>query len=237
MTIDFIFFNAGLELIPQKLRKHSLIRKEWQYNTQHRDRGILLDGAIHSPLMDLLTETNQRGRPDIIHHILLNMVYSPLFTQGKLNIIVHTRENMCIKIPLTWRVPVNYNRFCGLFSQLLYHGRVPVQGDPILKVESCTLDHLLNSKPNSQILLCETSHLNQEFPITILSLAQVDLKTDLIFLIGGYQSGGLTSDLLDILKKGYFSVFLLPLYHDVLPAWVIVSKIVCYLEEKIGVVN
>ncbi|WP_455464899.1 hypothetical protein [Candidatus Hodarchaeum mangrovi] len=236
MAIDFIFFNAGLELIPQNLRRHALIRKEWQFNTSKRDRGILLDGAIHSPLMDMLPDSNQRGRPDIIHHMLLNSVYSPLFSKGIFKVIIHTRENLCIEIPLTWRVPVNYNRFCGLFSQLLYQGRVPIKGNPILKLESCSLDHILQSKPSSQIILCETSHFKGEFPITIHSLSQINLMNDLIFLIGGYQSGDLNFTLLNMLKDSHFSIILLPLYHDVLPAWVIVSKIICYLEEKIQVV-
>ena len=235
MVINFIFFNSGLELIPQNLRKHSLIRKEWQFNISKRDRGILLDGAIHNPLMDILPEANQRGRPDIIHHMLLNTVYSSLFSKGILKVIIHTRDNICIDIPSTWRVPVNYNRFCGLFSQLLYQGRVPIQGEPILKIESYSLDYILQSKPSSQIILCETSQFSPEFPITIHSLSQIDLKTDLMFLIGGYQSGGLNFNVLNMLKNNHFSIILLSLYQDVLPAWVIVSKIICYLEEKIEV--
>jgi rRNA pseudouridine-1189 N-methylase Emg1 (Nep1/Mra1 family) len=52
MTITVIFFESALELIPEFLRNHSMVRKEWKNNTKKKNRGILLDRAVHNPIMN-----------------------------------------------------------------------------------------------------------------------------------------------------------------------------------------
>ncbi|MFX1506982.1 MAG: hypothetical protein ACFFDC_12835 [Promethearchaeota archaeon] len=226
--ITIIFFESALELIPDSVRKHPLIRKKWQQNLKKKNRGILLDGALHRPIVDSLEDREKRGRPDIIHHSLLNIVYSPLFEQGNVQVYIHTRNDICIKIPSQWRVPVNYNRFCGLFSQLLLKQRVPLSGEPILTASHCTLSMLLNQFKELNIFLCDIPHESVRDSVIIKNLADLPPTSSGVFLIGGFQYGEA--------KFPFFkpplsqNVVLLTIYSKVKPAWVIVAKIINWLE-------
>jgi len=208
------------------MRNHPLIRKEWQKNLKKKNRGILLDGAIHRPIVDSLENREKRGRPDIIHHSLLNIVYSPLFKQGKIQVFIHTRNNLCLRIPSQWRVPVNYNRFCGLFSQLLLKKRVPLSGEPILTVTHCTLSKLLHQFADSEIYLCDIPSESVGGTVIIKNLMDLFPFSSGVFLIGGFQYGESEFETTDINQD----LVLLTIYDEVKPTWVIVAKIIQWLE-------
>ncbi|MHA1213681.1 MAG: hypothetical protein ACTSPG_00110 [Candidatus Hodarchaeales archaeon] len=230
MKVTFVLIHSALELIPERLRNHRLIRHEWKQNLKKKKRGVLLDVAAHGPLLENLEDSNQRGRPDIIHHSLLNLMYSPLFKSSEVEAIIHTRNDYCINIPSNWRVPVNYSRFCGLFAQLLWNKRVPLTGDPLLQVNTCTFEDLLQKFQNNQIFLCESINFNTNINLNIEYLHNISFDKSLVFLIGAFQSGQLPQKVIKIIKN-YSSVQLLPLYKDVMPTWIIVSKLIHYLEE------
>jgi rRNA small subunit pseudouridine methyltransferase Nep1 len=232
MTITIIFFESALELIPDTLRNHPLIRKDWRFNIKRKKRGILLDGAIHRSLINALEDADKRGRPDIIHHSLMNICYSPLFKTGRVQVFIHTRNNFCIQVPSNWRVPVNYNRFCGLFSQLLLHQRVPLSGIPILTVNpQCTVNRLLNYFDGQDIYLCERIREKEEYISLRQNLANLNLISSAVFMIGGFQQGEpkFYSLLSDELKR---SIVFLSLYKDIVPTWVISAKIIHWIEES-----
>ncbi|MFX1284877.1 MAG: hypothetical protein ACFFB5_14545 [Promethearchaeota archaeon] len=232
MTITIIFFESALELIPKSLRKHPLIRKEWQKGLRKKSRGILLDGAIHRPLLDSLEDAEKRGRPDIIHHSLLAIVYSPLFRDNKIHVIIHTRNDLCIEIPSHWRVPVNYNRFCGLFSQLLLKKRVPLSGEPILTVKHSSLFNLLDQFKGTEIFFCEQTGKNNK-EIKAKNLSQISPISSKIFLIGGFQRGT-TKVRIPESNISPRDWMLLTLYEEVKPAWVIAAKLIHWLEVSDG---
>jgi rRNA small subunit pseudouridine methyltransferase Nep1 len=210
------------------MRKHPLIRKEWQQNLKKKNRGILLDGAIHRPIVDSLEDREKRGRPDILHHSLLNIVYSPLFEQGKVQVFIHTRNDLCIKIPSQWRVPVNYNRFSGLFSQLLLKKRVPLSGEPILTAAHCTLSKLLNQFEELDIYLCDIPHESVRDSVITKNLAELSPTSSGVFLIGGFQYGEASFPFFK--SRLSENLILLTIYPKVKPTWVIVTKIIHWLE-------
>ena len=94
----FLFFESALELYPISKEKKS-------NNTMKR----LLDSSIDQNLLKNLKYGYKRGRPDIIHSSLLNIVFSPLFESKKVGIYIHTRQNYIIMIPWPWKVPASYN--------------------------------------------------------------------------------------------------------------------------------
>ncbi|MHA1976904.1 MAG: hypothetical protein ACW98I_08405 [Candidatus Hodarchaeales archaeon] len=228
MVVTVIFFESALELIPESLRNHSLIRKEWKTNTRKKNRGILLDTAIHGSLMASLPEKEKRGRPDIIFYSLLNLLYSPLIANELLKITIHTINDRCIHIPPHWRIPVNYNRFVGLFSQLLYKKQIPIEGEPILSVSPCKLGELINQYSDQTIYLLESPTVN--------SPKRKHLKNtvddDVVFLIGGFQSGD-SSFFLNTNFETYKNFQQFSFYQDIKPAWTITSRLLHMLEDQL----
>ncbi len=228
MVISIIFFETAIELIPESLRNHPLIRKEWKTNTRKKNRGILLDNAIHASLMKDLPSREKRGRPDIIYYSLLNLLYSPLISDNKVKIIIHTYNNRCIHIPSDWRIPVNYNRFVGLFSQLLYKKRIPIEGKSLLTVDNCTMNQILENFSQNRIFLLErlTETSNEFFKFN----TKVD--DDSVFLIGGFQSGE-SSFLLNAELPTNLDFQQISLYEETKPAWIIASRIIHNLEDQL----
>lgn len=229
MTIVVIFFESALELIPNSHHKHPLVRKEWQRNVKKKHRGILLDGALHRPILDSLERAEKRGRPDIIHHSLMNVIYSPLFEEEKIQVFIHTRNDLCIRIPSNWRVPVNYNRFCGLFSQLLLNRRVPLAGEPILTVEQCALGKLLQEFNDSEIFLCDSPTEKSSKQFSIQTLSNLSLYSSKVFLIGGFQHGEAEFHSLES-PISIQDWTVLKIYEEVKPAWVIAARLIHWLE-------
>ncbi|MHA1993671.1 MAG: hypothetical protein ACW97Z_03955 [Candidatus Hodarchaeales archaeon] len=228
MVVTVIFFESALELIPESLRTHSLIRKEWKTTTRKRNRGILLDTAIHGSFMTNLPEKEKRGRPDIVFYSLLNLLYSPLVVNHALKIIIHTYTEHCIYLPSHWRIPVNYNRFVGLFSQLLYRKRIPVEGEPILSVTRCTLGELLQEFSESKIYLLESPNENSE----IITSLEYLLDDDVIFLIGGFQSGEASFlSNTNLTVNQHFQQ--ISIYNETKPAWTIASRLLHMLEDQL----
>ena len=226
MGLTVIIFESALELIPESLRSHPTIRKEWKVNTRKKKRGVILDRAIHNPLMESLNDHHKRGRPDIVHSILLNLIYSPLVKNETLRIIIHTYDNHCIHIPSNWRIPVNYNRFNGLMAQLLYNKKIPVEGDPILTVKQCSIQKLLQKYFDHQIFLLESV---PESSSVVNNLNGI-FTDESVFLIGGFQSGSHNLNFED-LKLENFRI--LSLYREVIPAWMAASKLLHMLEEQL----
>ncbi|MHA2347520.1 MAG: hypothetical protein ACXACP_12445 [Candidatus Hodarchaeales archaeon] len=228
MVLTIIIFESALELIPESLRSHSSIRKEWKMNTRKKKRGILLDKAIHNPLMESLIDHNKRGRPDIVHYSLLNLLYSPLVKNKTIQIIIHTYNDKCIHIPADWRIPVNYNRFTGLMAQLLYNNQIPVEGEPILTVSKCSLNKLLQRFEYQYLFLLESIPGTS---ITVNNLGDT-VTEDSIFLIGGFQSGSPKFDFgLNFSKSSNFQI--ISLYKEVMPAWMIASKLLYLIEDEL----
>ena len=229
IVVKIILFESALELIPEPLRKHRLIRKEWRKNVKQKNRGILLDGAIHRFLMDSLDQFEKRGRPDLIHHSLLNMVYSPLFRNKKIRILIHTINDISFEIPSNWRIPVNYNRFCGLISQLLLKRRVPITGEPLLNVESSSLANIINQFDDSEVYLCEEPKKrdNNDFQ----HLSSISQSSSGIYLIGGFQHGEANLSFLNTIKTKK-KVTIVSLFKETKPTWIIASKIITLLELR-----
>ena len=228
MTIKVILFESALELIPESVRNHSLVRKEWRTNTRKKNRGILLDRAIHNPLMGSLNDSEKRGRPDIVYYSLLNLLYSPIVKKNLVKVIIHTYTDHCIIIPSFWRIPVNYNRFVGLMSQLLLKKRIPVEGEPILTVFKSKLTEILQKYGKNQIFMLESPN-NTSVPIRRLDDLNIN---DSVFLIGGFQAGEPSIILQgELSKKDNFKQ--ISLYPEVKPAWVITSKLIHLIEDQL----
>ncbi|MHA2226371.1 MAG: hypothetical protein ACXAC8_14270 [Candidatus Hodarchaeales archaeon] len=230
MTINIIFFECALELIPEQLRTHRLIRNKWRMS-EKKNRGILLDGAIHRSLMSLLDSPEKRGRPDILHHSLINLVYSPLFIEEKIKIFLHTRNDLCIQIPSKWRIPVNYNRFCGLFSQLLLKKRVPISNEPLLTAKTCSLKNFLQKFKDSIFYICELPNENWEKNRIVDNFVNITEHSSITFLLGGFQHGIPELQLSNQIFRDK-DMFVLSFYDEIKPVWIIASKIIQKLEDS-----
>ncbi|MES1906882.1 MAG: hypothetical protein MHM6MM_000109 [Cercozoa sp. M6MM] len=105
-----VLTNAGLETVKSK-KGYELLRHD-----QHK--GIL---SKHS-------RDPQKYRPDIVHQTLLALSDSPLNQAGKLQIYIHTVNNVLIEVSPHCRIPPTFDRFCMLMVQLLHRMKIKATG-------------------------------------------------------------------------------------------------------------
>jgi len=226
-TLHIILLESSIELVPREIINHPAVLK----NARRRGKKpyeILLDVSIHYHAMKKLKDREKRGRPDIIHVSLLNILESPLNKEKRVNVYVHTYNGYVIFINPETRIPRNYNRFTGLIEQLLVHGRVPPESDnPLLYVKTMSLKDLLDEiKVNGLILLREKGRYAK--PSMIVREA---LEKNYAIGIGGFPHGDFGEETLKLASKQY------SIYGSTLATWIVVSRIISAAENILGILE
>jgi rRNA pseudouridine-1189 N-methylase Emg1 (Nep1/Mra1 family) len=122
-----ILADSALEMVPTALKGHPSVEKNIK---KYGDAGKLLDIAYHHSAMTSLPDHMSRGRPDIIHHFLIDSLSSILNKWNLLRLYVHTRiDNSIYEISPLMRPPKDYNRFKGVMFNLLKDGILKIQND------------------------------------------------------------------------------------------------------------
>lgn len=84
-----------------------------------RGKNVLLWVERHLNAITAHGENARNYRPDIVFDILRALLDSPLNKAGYLQVFIHTHKNVLIRIHPSVRLPRDYDRFEGLFVQLL----------------------------------------------------------------------------------------------------------------------
>ncbi len=128
------------------------------------------------------------GRPDVVHRTILSVTDSPLFRRGIVDLHLHTRDGRVFAFSKEMRPPRMYNRFKGLFAQLLRKGFVG--GDRRLIWElDCELRDALSGYDLVVLLDERGTRLD---PLHILRELLRELKV--AFLIGCFSRGSFSEE-------------------------------------------
>ena len=75
-------------------------------------------------------------RPDILHQELLAILDSPLNKAGHVQVYIHSKQNVLIKVSPKIRIPRTFKRFSGLMVHLLHKLKIRAAGtsEMLLKV-------------------------------------------------------------------------------------------------------
>ncbi|MGI0078405.1 MAG: hypothetical protein ACRECH_02165 [Nitrososphaerales archaeon] len=110
--------EASLEILPGRLRAHVSAKRVQQIFGVNPEMQIL-DSNFHRSAMSSLKDLEKRGRPDVVHLALLDATSTPLFSQGKVKITIHTRTGSLITLKTGTRPPRTLQRFCGVAAKIL----------------------------------------------------------------------------------------------------------------------
>lgn len=142
MGSAFVFLEASLELIPQKIRGHPAVRAD-AIRRGKRPEKILLDDSKHHTAMKSLEFREKRGRPDIVHQCLLLLLDSPL---RDFEVYVHTLNGEIIWVNRETRLPRNYNRFVGLMEKLFEERRITAGDTTLIEFKDVGLRDIVRGR-------------------------------------------------------------------------------------------
>lgn len=223
MPLTVILVECGLELIPAEIKNYPAIQKNIKKNSYP---SLLLDNALHHSAMVKLKNVGKRGRPDITHTCLLNALGSPLNKSGNLKLFIHTLNNKIFEINPQIKIARNYNRFKGLMAKLLRENEIRIRELLLISQFNGNLSDLVKSFKKKEIVIFSS---RGELVKYHLDLFNKDLTRNYIAIIGGFQKGYFTEDILNLSDK------IVSISHHHLDAWVALSKIIGYYEISNGV--
>ncbi|MEO3992958.1 MAG: 16S rRNA methyltransferase [Desulfurococcaceae archaeon TW002] len=224
--VKMVIAEAPLELVPREICNHAAVIKSAKLRNK-KPTEILLDKSVHYHAMKNLPDSVKRGRPDIVHVTLLEIMSSPLNIEGKLQVFVHTYGDYVIEVNPETRIPRNYNRFVSLIEQLFKEGVVPPKAKkPLLRMYPSTITSLLKMLGVSGLILLDEKGV----PTSPKKICEEALRRGLPIVIGGFPHGEFSNEVVAN------SVATYSIYHKPLDAWTVASIIVHACEELLKII-
>lgn len=222
MTSDSIILeDASLEMVPKELQKDPTCKKvESRFATQPERQ--VLDDNFHSEAMKSLKDREKRGRPDVVHFALLDIISTPLYQQRKIQVIIHTVNDESIFLKPAVRLPRTLDRFKGVMSKILTREMEESEKELFEFIESQTFGELINYL--SPGLVVGFSRSGTRKPLS--EIVQVERKAGRIaWVIGGFSFGSFDSEVLERINLLY------SISDHPLAAHVVTARL-CYELEK-----
>ena len=165
-----------------------------------------------------------RGRPDLVHAVIMAVLFTPAFYHGLCELWIHTRNDLFFPVPRGWRVPVNYNRFVGLVEVLFQRRELPLVIDGQkhrINVQSGTLQTLLKRLAPTVVVEWAVDaprwKVEDETFVTGVRTA---------VLIGGYQKGNVSVSPYRSARHLRRSLFDFPS-----TAWAVAARTCVFIEQ------
>lgn len=227
MTLNLVFVETALELVPPEILRHPSVRRNAKRRGK-RPEETLLDRSLHHYAMNRLPSQERRGRPDILHFCLLEAMGSPLNRAGRLRVWISTPQGFTVEIDPSTRPPRDFNRFKSLMEQLFIDGRSPPGGgEPLLVLRRQTLEELVRKlEPDRVVAL--TSH-GVSGSLTAVAGGLCSLKTPVVF-VGAYPSGPMSEETLRLVDER------VSVYPEPLETWTVVSRLIHECEKTLELI-
>lgn len=216
----FVVVEAALELVPREIANHpsvvSYARKRSKKPTE-----ILLDRSYHHAAMLNLEKAWKRGRPDITHFTLLEILGSLLNKSNYVETYVQTQSGHIIYVNPYTRLPRIYERFKGLIEKLYKHPVVESDNQILLKLEEGGLRKIVERvKPDIKILLSENGLRMKWSEIG----EKITTYKKPMLMLGGFPRGDFEEETMR------YADTVISVWCQPLEAWIVSSRILTILE-------
>ncbi|MFW9806884.1 MAG: 16S rRNA methyltransferase [Candidatus Thorarchaeota archaeon] len=231
--LHIILLDCALELVPSEISSLKQIQKH-AFRRGKKPSEILLDQTHHGQSMTKLSQSERRGRPDITFLSLISILETPLCKEGLLSVHLQLQDGRIVEVNPEVRLPRNYDRFVGLIEQLLIHGRVPPQGDPLLRINQSSLEDLLTelkTKSDYAKTLLAIEGGQQATREKLGNLLPQDPSVPVIVGIGAFPHGDLSEE-----TASMFEIHL-ELDKEVMMAWHVCAELLWAYSLSIGAID
>lgn len=223
MGLRVILAEAEVELIPDDIQAHAMIRRASEVQ-RRRASQMLLDQNHHHAAMKDLADRERRGRPDITQYCLLTLLESPLNRAGGLDVAIHTRNNRLVFIRPDTRLPRGEARFQGVMAKVLFEG-ASQDKDPLIWVEGrMAPEQVLEKFAKGPVLrLDETGPFAS--PLQLVDQAK---RGDLTLVLGAFPSGAWSEPWRRAAPRT------VSIWPEPLNAWAVASEVVTAFRARHG---
>tara|TARA_B100001013_G_C24571719_1_gene426834 strand:+ start:439 stop:1125 length:687 start_codon:yes stop_codon:yes gene_type:complete len=197
--LTLILAESALEPIPLEIAKNNSVKKQMHRNNKSLEY-FLLDKSIHFDAMKNLKDKHKRGRPDLIHITLLNIIATPLYKNDLVEIYVHTINNNILRIHKNVRLPKSYSRFELLISKLFREKIIEHENKKLIEILNTDLDGLVGKiKPDIIIGLSSKGEIKECKQIA----KKLDEYDRPLLIIGGFPHGDFEQNTIEKFNEMY----------------------------------
>jgi rRNA small subunit pseudouridine methyltransferase Nep1 len=156
-----------------------------------RQKIRILDSYLHRDLMASMPDRHRRGRPDIVHAFLTLALGSKGRADGRLDVLVHTRDDFSIRFARNAGVDKDYIKFLGGMTDLYEHGAVGKGEERITLQRGQSLPELLESEGLDTVIALSPIGRKEELSALLFGLQGKEVGV----LIGGFPEGDYRSQI------------------------------------------
>ncbi|MCF8885385.1 MAG: 16S rRNA methyltransferase [Nitrososphaerota archaeon] len=219
----FVIVEAAVELVPREISRHPSVIA-YASRKGKKPVEVLLDRSYHHSAMHDLPKAWKRGRPDITHFTLLEILGSPLNKSGLVETYVCTQDGYIIYVDPETRLPRVYERFKGLIEKLYREPVVEVNGKILLRLERGGIRDLIEKvRPDVKILLSEKGVQVKWSDIG----EKICMYSKPMVMLGGFPRGDFEEE---TIMNADMEV---SIWSQPLESWIVASRILAILEYMI----
>jgi rRNA small subunit pseudouridine methyltransferase Nep1 len=219
--LNIILVDTALELIPPAIQNSNSVQNNLK---RLGNAGKILDTALHHADMAQLSNHEKRGRPDILHHFILDALGSLANLNGQLRIFFHTPYAF-FQVSSKLHCPRDQLRFKALMAQLLELGHIPPTAPYFIEKIPETLTHWIETRFDPSQILKLTSHGTQVIYNQLFS--SPNPTHEWLVLIGGFQKGSFSTEIVQLPGQSY------AIASIGLESWTVVNRVIVTFETNI----
>ncbi len=224
--MHIILTESALELIPKSLEiQPSAIKNIKKFGRA----GQILDTTLHHSIMHTLKISQKRGRPDILHHFLLDTLGSPANLKGFLEIYFQCTSGF-YKVNSEMKCPRDNIRFKGLMYQLIRKGHIPPNHQPYLisRMDVKLKDWLKNKFSEKNTFIFSVN--GKKASLNAISPKFFNESNECAILFGGFQKGHFSDDILKIPSQ------IFAISDRGYDSWIIINRVLARFEQDLNLI-
>jgi rRNA small subunit pseudouridine methyltransferase Nep1 len=184
---------------------------------------VLLDQNLHGAAIAKLEDGARRGRPDIVHYTLLTLLESPLNKAGGLEVAVHTRHRLLVRVRSDTRLPRGEARFQGLMGKVLREGRSQDKKPLVWVEDELSPAQVLHRFAKGPVLRLDEGGAM----VSPLELAgRADDKGELTLVLGAYPAGSFSAEWLAAVPEA------VSIWKEPLNAWAVAAEVLAGYRQR-----
>ena len=215
--------ESALELVPSGILRSPAVASDSRRRGVDGSR-ILLDRSFHHSAMTKLGDSEKRGRPDLIHAVLLSVTGAPLYLDGSVKVFVHTNRDLVLELAEKTRIPKSYFRFRGLAEKLLSE----MSDEGMVKAYQSGIKELVKKIGAGKVI--GLSVQGRQTGLEELAETVVASKSPCV-IVGGFPHGHFTRETLSVVDE------LVRVHERPLEANVVAARVVYEIEKSLTRTN
>jgi rRNA small subunit pseudouridine methyltransferase Nep1 len=218
-----ILEDSSLELVPKKYWNHEsvgLVERRFGIPPESQ----ILDDNFHHEIVIRLPEAEKRGRPDVVHFALLDIMGTPAYYSGLISPIIHTINNQVIRVGQRVRPPRTQLRFNGVMSKVLRESGEKHDTDLFANAGKIDLRDLVRSlQPLSTCCFSVQGMLRDLRDLFSTKPNQVESR---VWIVGGFPRGHFKEETKAVANE------IISISGQSLPAHVVTSRLSYEIERS-----